>query len=172
MRHARKIADASESRWAKIRGYHLTTDVPIWLHEFNATRFGPVYEYMGVPFWGVGHLSEIPYVLNIRDLPGGIDSSREQLQRADSVAYRILGFVQGEDNMEDWMPSFRDKRGQELENEHAGHLHIDAFGGPDYEWFTWFQDKDKSEWLAADREKLSAKCAFINSEQMRKDTGV
>ncbi|KAL9577770.1 MAG: hypothetical protein Q9212_006154, partial [Teloschistes hypoglaucus] len=39
------------------------------IYEFNSTRHGPGHRMMGVPFWGVAHLSDIPYILNTEEVP-------------------------------------------------------------------------------------------------------
>lgn len=50
----------------------------IRLYEMNQTKFGPIFQYMGVPQWHVSHLSDISYLMNENVGAGGENRAAQQ----------------------------------------------------------------------------------------------
>ncbi|PYI02705.1 lipase [Aspergillus sclerotiicarbonarius CBS 121057] len=143
----------------------------VWLYEHNATRYGPVFEMMGVPMWRVAHLSDIPYVMNNGNLGGGADNSPEQMELAGLVSRQVIGFAYDGRPGDEWPAAFL---GGELSKGSPGRLSIQVFGGPVPGAVT--VNKDASHATLAEQavvwEKLFERCEFINSVQMRAEAGV
>lgn len=159
------------------------------LYENNATRFTAAYEAMGVPMWRVAHLSDIPYVLNAQQLAGmGTDNSAAQRAQAEYVSRKIARFVTlgspDDDNEEaGWSGAFINSTEKELEGEFPSRLALQLFGGPYGNVQVAIRaggrggdgdeggDGSEAE-VAVKWEKLFERCEFINSEGVRKETGV
>ena len=151
------------------------------LYEFNQTRYSPVWEVMGVPFWGVGHLSDIPYALNVRELPGGFDSSPAQLELSTQTASKIIAFMNekganaANPALEDWLPAYTSHSKNALKSEHPSSMNINLLGGPYGGGLAFYsrgeEARDEREQAVA-AEKLFARCDFINSAKIRKEIGV
>ena len=176
--------------WQYLRKHHSderssSPTVPkIWLYEHNATRYSPVYEYMGVPMWGVAHLSDIPYVHNNKYLSGGADNSPEHLELGRAMSRRVIDFAYhgnpGYSSGNKWEVAF-DEEELRSDAENPGKLSIQVFGGPYGDRFgeavSISRDTEATEQLselekAIASEKLYSRCHFINSAQMRREAGV
>ncbi|KAI1098163.1 alpha/beta-hydrolase [Jackrogersella minutella] len=151
------------------------------LYEHNATRFAPVFEYMGVPMWRVAHLSDIPYVLNNRHLSAGADNSASQLDLATTMSRSIAKFVNsglpdGGGN-EAWPAAFAGVTKEELKEDFPGRVSLRLFGGPHGNApVSISRDGDSAVATEAERavgwEKILERCEFINSEKVRAESGV
>lgn len=152
--------------------------VHVRLYEHNATRFTAAYAAMGVPMWRVAHLSDIPYVLNVQHLTGmGTDNSAEQLAEAEVMSRDIARFVTSElQQDQSWPLAFGSATGEEMSEEFPTRLVLKIFGGPHRN--SHVAILKNSETIASDAEaaveweKLFARCEFINSQQVRQETGV
>ncbi|KAI0546956.1 lipase [Xylaria curta] len=160
------------------------------LYEHNATRYTPVFESMGVPMWRVSHLSDIPYVLNVKQLGGGADNTPQQLELAKQISRRIVSFitagpdgrqsgVRGAEDIAGWPPAFVGSTDSELHNEFPSRLSIKLFGGPYGSTpVSIVKGREQITSLAGEAEqvmeweKLFARCEFINSEEVRREIGV
>lgn len=145
------------------------------LYELNATRYGPSFEMMGVPFWRVAHLSDIPYVLNTQRLGGGADNSAPQLALAREVTRSIARFVASGVPEEAWPTAFAGVQEGEWASEFPRKLSLHLFGGP-YGGEQVTAQKGEIAAREAEEavgwEKLFERCEFINSAKVRDETGV
>lgn len=145
------------------------------LYEHNATRYGPAFEGMGVPFWRVAHLSDIPYVLNTQRLGGGADNSAPQLALAREVSRSIARFVAASDLEEAWPLAFSGVEEGDWASEFPNKVSLNVFGGP-YGGARVTARKGEAAVGEAERavewEKLFERCEFINSVKVREETGV
>ncbi|KAI1124347.1 alpha/beta-hydrolase [Nemania abortiva] len=160
------------------------------IYEHNATRYTPVFEYMGVPMWRVAHLSDIPYVLNTQELQGGADNAPQQLELAKQMSRNIVAFVTsgpagrqssmpGTEDTTGWPGTFFDTTDAELHGEFPTRLTIKIFGGP-HGNAPISISKDRGQTAnptgeaeqAIEWEKLFSRCEFINSEEVRREIGV
>ena len=64
----------------------------VHIYEMNATKFTPIFAYMGVPEWRVAHLSDIPYVLNL-DVSAGGDNSPPQRELSAQLSGSVSTFA-------------------------------------------------------------------------------
>ncbi|KAK7748157.1 hypothetical protein SLS53_001412 [Cytospora paraplurivora] len=152
----------------------------VHVYEHNATRYSPVFENMGVPMWRVAHLSDIPYVLKSQKLGGGADNSAEQLLLSNEVSRRIAGFVTSGIPDKEWPVAFEGASEAELENEFPERLSLQPFGGPYGNGPVSVQrsrriEGDVPSTLAEEAiewERLFERCDFINSAEVRRETGV
>ncbi|KAE8154789.1 alpha/beta-hydrolase [Aspergillus avenaceus] len=153
----------------------------IRLYEHNATRYAPSFGMMGVPMWRVAHLSDIPYVLNVKGLGGGADNSHPQLELSKRVSRTITKFVgtgspEGNGSgVESWPAAFHDVGKPELSKDFPDKLSLQVVGGP-YGTTPVTIAKGENPSSAAEQavywEKLFSRCEFINSHQMREESGV
>lgn len=122
--------------WHYARKGNAVSDVR--LYEFNTTRFGPVYEAIGVPFWRAAHLSDIPYVLNNDAVAGGADNSAPQRALSRRMSGSIAAFAhtgeptasEGGDVLGDWPPAYEGSGQEELGREYPGQMNVRVIGGP------------------------------------------
>lgn len=159
-----------------------STNAEVRLYEHNATRFTAAYEAMGVPMWRVAHLSDIPYVLNTQQLAGmGTDNSAAQRAQATYVSRKIARFVtcgspDDDNDGATWDDAFTNATGKEWEGEFPRRLALQLFGGPHGNEQVVLRKEDESAGteaeLAVRWEKLFQRCEFINSDGVRKETGV
>ncbi|KAJ7601598.1 lipase [Mycena polygramma] len=100
------------------------------VYEHNATRFGPSYEMMGVPMWGVAHLSDIPYVLNVQTLGGGADNSAAQLDLSREISRSIVQIVNSGAPKDEssWPMAFKDLKEEDFHAEFPTQLSLRLFG--------------------------------------------
>ncbi|KAI1504895.1 lipase [Biscogniauxia marginata] len=148
------------------------------LYEHNATRYIPVYEYMGVPMWRVVHLSDIPYVLNVQNVGGGADNSAAQLELAKAMSRNVARFVtSGATGLEGWPAAFAEATKEQLEDEFPSEVSLKLFGGP-HDGVPVVVRKDEDGAVATEPEqairweRLLERCEFINSEKVREESGV
>ncbi|KAI1205860.1 alpha/beta-hydrolase [Annulohypoxylon truncatum] len=153
------------------------------LYNFNATRYTPVFENMGVPFWRVAHLSDIPYVLNHQGLEGGADNSAPQLELSKMMSRTIAKFVTsgipsvGDSSAEAWPPAFDGVTRDELKEEFPTKILLKLFGGPYGNTpVSVSRDGNEATTTEAERalrwERMLERCEFINSEKVREESGV
>lgn len=161
--------------WQYARHGALVGGGTVRLYEHNATRYGQSFEMMGVPFWRVAHLSDIPYVLNTQRLGGGADNSAPQLALARDVSRRIARFVTSGVPDEAWPVAFAGVKEGEWASEFPSKLSLHVFGGPyGGEPVTARKGETAAREAeeAVDWEKLFDRCEFINSAKVREETGV
>ncbi|KAJ5640585.1 carboxylesterase [Penicillium herquei] len=150
----------------------------VWLYEHNATRYTPVFEVMGVPMWGVAHLSDIPYVFNSKEVNAGADNSVAQLELAQRVSRSVIAFAytgNPEDSgVDSWPLAFGEEDIQGKNNPEK--ISIQVFG----------LEEDLNGAVTISRgveagnklekamawAKLFDQCDFINSAAMRREAGV
>lgn len=156
------------------------------LYEHNATRFTAAYEAMGVPMWRVAHLSDVPYVLNAQQLAGmGTDNSAAQRAQAELVSRKIARFVTSgspdDDYDKAWSGAFVNATEKEFKGDSPSRLALQLFGGPFGNVQVAIRASDgggdeggsaSEAELAVKWEKLFERCEFINSDGVRKETGV
>lgn len=130
--------------------------------------------------WRVAHLSDIPYVLNSQELDGGADKSAEQLLLSKKVSRRIAGFVTSGITGDVWPAAFVGATEAELEDEFPARLLLQLFGGPYGNGPVSVQRSRRFEGdvratlaeEAVEWERLFERCDFINSAEVRQETGV
>ncbi|KAJ6456566.1 lipase [Mycena vitilis] len=134
---------------------------------------------MGVPMWGVAHLSDIPYVLNAQTLGGGADNSAAQLDLSREISRSIVQIVKYgvPKNEPSWPVTFKDSQEDDFRVEFPTQLSLRLFGAPyaSHEYVTVFKhgDNDATEATkAVSWEKLFERCEFINSIEVREEMGV
>ncbi|KAJ5928271.1 lipase [Penicillium verhagenii] len=159
------------------------TDSRVWLYEHNATRYSPIFQYMGVPMWGVAHLSDIPYVLNNQGLEAGADNSPDQLELGRALSRRVIDFAyHGRPEQfaaDSWPPAFN-KEELRLGKTTPETISIRVFGGISKESGEAVtvnrgaesEDLQNTLESAVKWEKLFERCEFINRPQMRLEAGV
>lgn len=147
------------------------------LYEHNATRHGPPFDTMGVPFWRVAHLSDIPYVLNVQKMGGGADNSPGQLMLAKEMSRSIARFVSsGLSDEVEWPAAFVGASEEEWAGEFPKRLSLQIFGGPHGGERVTVRKEDETATTVVEEavrwEKLFKRCEFINSAKVREETGV
>ena len=155
-------------------------DVRLW--SLNQTRYAPVFDWMGIPFWGVSHLSDLPYVFNIKDLPGGIDSSPSQISLAKEISGEVIAFVNekqdgqtSESGSPKWTAAYASNDQHAMKAEHPQAINVKIFGGPEGGGMASVSREGKSQGTLADwiaQQKLFERCDFLNSEKIREERGV
>jgi carboxylesterase type B len=152
----------------------------VHMYEHNSTRFTPSFEMMGVPMWRVSHLSDIPYVLNIQQMAGGADNSPAALKLSATMSKQIVRFaVSGAPTARaaDWPAAFINATAAELKvPEYPKEFAVQLFGGPYGNTVVKAKKECKPPISEAEeaihKEKLIARCNFINSPEVREQTGV
>lgn len=154
------------------------------LYEFNQTRYTPVFDSMGVPMWGVAHLSDIPYLFYNKRLGAGADNSESQIALARNFSQTIIQFVhdapkQGDDRIQSWPPAFSNNLSRFSRGDMPSDISVQLFGGPHGSGPTRCRGDNKADIdgnteaeKALHWEKLFNRCAFINGEQFREEAGV
>lgn len=172
-------------QYARQQQQRSTASAPfnVRLYEMNATRYGPVFEAIGVPFWRVAHLSDIPYVLN-GHVAGGGDNSPAQQALAAKVSGSIAAFAHtgdattqaGEQEvLVDWPAAYDGAAGDELGDVFPHRLNVRVVGGVHDGGAARLQKhKSKQESsereLALEWERLFERCEVFNS--LSKELGV
>ena len=155
--------------------FHKHGQTNVRVYEMNQTRFAPVFESMGVPFWKVAHLSDIPYLLNAERVGGGGDNSKQQLDLSARLSSSAIAFAyHGDPNrvkaagkgLGHWPLAYGQST---LEGDHPDALTVNVVGGPHGTGAaTVFKrpgkDKDERQ-KAMEWEMLLERCGFINSIQ-------
>ncbi|KAI4200740.1 MAG: hypothetical protein LQ350_003757 [Teloschistes chrysophthalmus] len=143
---------------------HAQDPTSIRIYEFNATRHGPGYQMMGVPFWGVAHLSDIPYILNTEEVPSG-DNSAKQRELSERMSGSVAAFawtgdpmrIKGKGVKGEWRGAFEgiEKVGEKAED--VGKANVKWIGerGGD--------EEEEAVKKAVEWERLEERCGFINS---------
>ena len=148
----------------------------IRLYEMNQTKFGPIFQYMGVPQWHVSHLSDIPYFMN-EDVGAGGDNSPAQRElsallsgSAAAFAYSGNPAISRARTFDDWPSAYGHLNRRELSDDYPSSLNLFVVGGPYGSGPAHVSSKasaakgsPREKALAGD--KLIERCGFINSIQ-------
>ena len=143
------------------------------LYQLNQTRFGPVYERMGIPHWKVSHLSDIPYMLN-GNVAGGGDNGLAQRELAARMSGSLAAFAYSGDPNEsrgkvlaDWPEAFGGLGVEDLGEEGPEKLTIYVAGGVYGSGPASVSVAGESELggreAAMSEEKLLRRCRFVSS---------
>ncbi|CAD6568064.1 MAG: hypothetical protein CYPHOPRED_002311 [Cyphobasidiales sp. Tagirdzhanova-0007] len=147
----------------------------IRLYEMNQTRWSPAFEAIGFPHWRVGHLSDIPFILNNPLVPEG-DNSPSQLKLASLLSGSAAAFAYTGDptNSEgsvisDWPQAYSLLGGQGLSGEHPTGMSVQIIGGEYGTGPATLARSGQSSYspreVALASERLFERCEFINSIQ-------
>ena len=133
---------------------------------------------MGIPHWHVGHLSDIPYMLNV-DIAGGGDNNPIQQQLSSLVSGSAVAFAHTGDPtdskarvLQDWPRGWSGINKKAWENEFPDRLSVYVIGGPFGEGIAQVvkgeegrgeTEKARDRAVAVGRERLFERCEFINS---------
>ncbi|KAL8721383.1 MAG: hypothetical protein Q9225_001930 [Loekoesia sp. 1 TL-2023] len=153
----------------------------IRLYDMNQTKYGPIFQYMGVPQWRVSHLSDIPYLLN-EDVAAGGDNSAVQRELSALLSGSAAAFAYTGDPtvsrgrvLASWPLAYRDQSTAALGKDYPEKLNLFVLGGPygsGPATITAVTGGDgrsvREEALAW--EKVVERCTFINS--IREQIGV
>lgn len=142
----------------------------------NQTKFGPIFQYMGLPQWRVSHLSDIPYILN-EDVAAGGDNSADQRELSALLSGSAAAFAHTGDptvskgrTFNDWPIASSDQSRQALGSEYPEELSLYVIGGPHGSGPAAVTSR-KGGGAVSEREKALAwekvieRCHFINSIQ-------
>jgi len=151
-------------------------DSNVRLYEMNETKFGPIFQYMGVPQWRVSHLSDIPYLMNENVDAGGDNSAAQQdlstLLSSSAAAFAYSGdpTVSRDRTFKDWPIAYQDQSKQTLSKDRPEDLNLYVVGGPQGSGPATTSGKsggeaDTERGKALAWEKLIERCSFINSIQ-------
>lgn len=142
------------------------------MYEMNQTKFGPVFKYMGVPEWRVGHLSSIPYILNV-DVQAGGDNSPAQKDLSALLSGSAAAFAKtGNPNLSsgrtfrDWPIAYRDHSRQAFAKDQPDSMSVYIIGGPTGSGpanVARIGGGSGPREQALAWEKLFERCSFINS---------
>ena len=141
------------------------------LYEMNQTKFGPVFQYMGVPQWRASHLSDIPYMLNEQVAAGG-DNSREQQELSALLSGSAASFAHTGDPtnsrgevLQDWPLAFQNT--SHCAAEHPEEIIVNVVGGPQGSGFGRVSGSGLDAMSAREKalkwEKINERCGFFNS---------
>ena len=154
--------------------YHKHGSTNVRMYELNQTSFGPVWELIGTPFWRVGHLSDIPYMLN-GDVAGGDNSAKQtdlaKLMSGSAAAFAYTGDpTQSKGTVpKDWPNAYHDVEGTALAREHPDQMIVHVMGGPHGSGPAFVASTDEIKALGRNaslkQEKVLERCSFINSIQ-------
>lgn len=144
------------------------------LYEMNQTKFGPVFEYMGIPHWRVSHLSDIPYVLN-GDIACGGDNSAAQQDLSALLSGSVAAFAHTGDPtvskgkvLSNWPVAYQGQSEEALLKEHPEEMSVYVVGGP-YGNGIGKMTREESNGGGSERERslgwemVVERCRFINS---------
>ncbi|KAL9069593.1 MAG: hypothetical protein Q9157_006105 [Trypethelium eluteriae] len=104
------------------------------LYEMNQTKFGPIFQYMGVPHWRAAHLSDIPYMLNGEVAAGGDNGPEQQelsaLLSGSAAAFAHTGNPANSSHhvLQDWPFAF--SKAEPRATEHPDEINVYVVGGP------------------------------------------
>ncbi|KAL8797323.1 MAG: hypothetical protein Q9195_000477 [Heterodermia aff. obscurata] len=144
------------------------------LYDMNQTKFGPIFQYMGIPQWRVSHLSDIPYLMN-EDVAAGGDNSPGQQELSAAFSGSITAFAHSGDpaisrggTFKDWPIAYQDQTVEALSKEYPEELSLYVVGGTlgsgpaRVSGTADIGSKSKREEALA-WEKSFERCSFINS---------
>lgn len=146
------------------------------LYEMNQTKFGPVFQHMGVPQWRVAHLSDIPYFMN-EDVAAGGDNGPAQRELSTLLSGSMAAFAHTGDprvsrgqTFKDWPTAYQDSSQAALRKDYPEALSLNIIGGPNGSGQATTTYKTTSRKIserekALSWEKLIERCRFINSIQ-------
>ena len=142
----------------------------------NQTKFGPIFQYMGVPQWRVSHLSDIPYLMN-EDVTAGGDNSPAQQDLSARLSGSVAAFAYSGDptisrgrTFKDWPIAYPDQSAQALSKEYPGKFGLYIVGGsqgsgPASVSSGMASDAGSGREKALAWERVMERCGFINSIQ-------
>ena len=148
----------------------------IRMFQTNQTKYGPIFQYMGVPQWRVSHLSEIPYILN-EDIAARGDNSAPQQTLAALLSGSAAAFAYTGDptvsrgkTFNNWPPAYPDQSTQALSSEYPQKLTLYVVGGPLGGGSATIASNQGPSSIsvlekALNWEKVIGRCSFINSIQ-------
>lgn len=151
-------------------------DSNIRLYEMNQTKFGPIFQYMGVPQWRVSHLSDIPYFMN-EDVDAGGDNSAAQKDLSAYLSASAAAFAYSGDpttsrgrTFKDWPVAYQDQSSEALSKNYPERLSLYVVGGsqgsgPASTSSATSDGATTEREKALAWEKLIERCSFINSIQ-------
>lgn len=151
-------------------------DSNVRIYNMNQTKFGPIFQYMGVPQWRVSHLSDVPYLMKEDVAAGGDNSPGQQdlsaLLSGSAAAFAYSGnpTISRGQTLKDWPVAYADQSKQALSKEHPEQLSLQVIGGP-YGSGPASMSLGTVSKTAPEREKALAwerlieRCNFINSIQ-------
>jgi carboxylesterase type B len=148
------------------------------LYEMNATKFTPVMDTIGFPYWRVLHLSDIPYLLN-NDIPGSaipLNNSAEQVALSRRLSSSAIAFAYSGDPtiappgvpvLHDWPAAYSPLDAAGMQQEFPEKLSVQVLGGPHGSgpaevWKAGRPNPSPRE-RAVHWERLLERCAFIDS---------
>jgi len=146
----------------------------IRLYDMDQTKYGPIFQYMGVPQWRVSHLSDIPYILN-EDVAAGGDNSASQRALSALLSGSAAAFAWTGDptvsrgvTLKDWPLAYPDRSSRALSKTYPDQLNLYVVGGPQGSGPAVVSSGSRvqsarEEGLAW--EKMIERCSFINSIQ-------
>ena len=138
----------------------------------NQTRYTPIFDKLGIGFWRVSHLSDIPYMLN-GEVAGSGDNSPEQKQLSALLSGSAAAFAYSGDPtkseaevLKDWPPAYLRSNSKLLKQEYPHRLTLQVIGGPHgtgpASVSRTVEDGTPRVW-AVEWERLLERCEFINS---------
>ena len=153
--------------------YARSGETSVRMYEMNQTKFEPIFKRMGVPWWRVSHLSDIPYMLNNDDQTAG-DNSAAQKRLSALLSGSTAAFAHTSDPtmsdgevLQDWPVAYDDRSKSALEKDVPEAMNVYVVGG-DYGSGPASISTGENEGLspldaAVAWEKLLKRCGFINS---------
>lgn len=138
----------------------------------NQTKFGPVFDKLGLGFWRVSHLSGIPFVMNGK-IAGG-DNSIRQRKLSALVSGSVAAFAYSSDPtvssgkvLQAWPLAYDSNDLDARTKEHPGNLTLLVIGGPHGSGPAVLSREtdvdDSARVQAVQWERLLERCEFINS---------
>ena len=140
----------------------------------DQTKYGPIFQYMGVPQWRVSHLSDIPYILN-EDVAAGGDNSAPQRALSALLSGSAAAFAHTGDPtvsrgrvLKDWPLAYAGQSRQALSKLYPDKLNLYVVGGPQGSGPATIASGGaaaSAREKALAWEKMLERCSFINSIQ-------
>ena len=139
----------------------------------NQTRFGPIFDKLGIGFWGVSHLSDIPYILN-GDVAGGGDNSPVQKRLSELLSGSAAAFAytgnpstSSGKTLSDWPTAYHGSSKKALKKDFPTELTVQVVGGPygsgSASVSRTSQKEASPRVKALEWERVLERCEFINS---------
>ena len=102
----------------------------------NEKKFTPIFQRIGVPYWRVSHLSDIPYIVS-SDISASGDNSPAQQDLSAMLSGSAAAFAYTEDptispgrTFKDWPVAYQNRSRQALEKEYPDEMSLYVVGGP------------------------------------------